>query len=175
MDEKRYLMSVLICIKDEEKEEVQVRGEIAGIVNSLEEDALLEIVKDVDVEQKYKWIFKFWKELSENEKLEDFPFEPLKGYEPEKNTGRYAISVTFNLPTEDGGNIVKEILEEVESLDYDGVRAFLKLKYPEIQGNDYYVKVIKELEEDESMEMFEGYRWIVPSNFDNASLLDIHE
>lgn len=175
MNERRYLISVLVCKEDEENQQVQILGEIATIVNSLEEDALLEIVKEVNIDQNYKWIFKFWKELSENEKLEDFPFEPLKDYTPKEDTDKYAISVTFNLPTEDGDNVAKEILEEVESLDYYEVRAFLKLKYPEIQGSDYYVKVIKELEADESLEMFEDYRWIVPSTFDNISMLDINK
>lgn len=171
--EKRYLVSAILFKEDEE---LRITEELHGIVYSLESDYLKDIIDEYTSSEHItydSYLFKFWRELDEDEEFnfDIYPFESLKDYQDKKKDNtRYVISITYNVADDDDkGCLIREYLMEVDSLDYDGIRHLVKLDYPEIQG-DYYVKVIKELQEGESLDMFENYHWI--SDDDRFKVID---
>ena len=171
--ERRYLVSVLLFKEDEQS--LNVTEELHGIVYSLEPDYLKDIVDEYLSSEHTtcdSYLFKFWKELDEDEEFnfDIYPFESLKNYQDKKKDDtRYVISVTYSVPDDDGTCLIKEDLMEVQSLDYDAITHLVKLDYPEIQKN-YYIKVIKELQDGESIDMFENYHWI--NDNDNFKIIN---
>lgn len=174
--EKRYLVSAVLFKEDGDC--VKVNEELHGIVYSLESNYLKDLVDEyISSEHTVcdSYLFKFWRELDEDEEFNFdiyiYPFESLKDYQDKKKDNtRYVISITYIDDDEDDkGCLIREYLMEVDSLDYDAIRHLVKLDYPEIQGN-YYVKVIKELQEGESLDMFENYHWI--SDDDRFKVID---
>ena len=170
--ERKYLVSAVLFREDGE---LRITEELHGIVNSLEPDYLKDIIDEYLSSEHTtcdSYLFKFWRELDEDEEFnfDIYPFESLKDYQDKKkDNSRYAISITYSVEDDDKGYLIKEDLMEVASLDYDGIRYLVKLEYPEIQG-EYYIKVIKELQDGESLDMFENYHWI--SSDDKFKVID---
>ena len=171
--ERKYLVSAVLFREDGE---LRITEELHGIVNSLEPDYLKDIIDEYLSSEHTtcdSYLFKFWRELDEDEEFnfDIYPFESLKDYQDKKkDNSRYAISITYSVEDDDDKDcLIKEDLMEVASLDYDGIRYLVKLEYPEIQG-EYYIKVIKELQDGESLDMFENYHWI--SSDDKFKVID---
>ena len=171
--ERRYLVSAILFKEDEE---LRISNELHGIVNSLEPDYLKDIIDEYASSERITYdyyLFKFWRELDEDEEFnfDIYPFESLKDYQDKKkDNSRYVIGITYNAADDDDKDcLIKEDLMEVASLDYDAIRYLVKLEYPEIQGG-YYIKVIKELQDGESIDMFENYHWI--SDNDRFKVID---
>lgn len=171
--ERRYLVSAILFKEDEKS--LNVTEELHGIVYSLELDYLKDIINEYLSSEHTtcdSYLFKFWKELDEGEEFnfDIYPFESLKNYQDKKKDNtRYVISITYSVPDDDGDCLIKEDLMEVQSLDYTTITHLVKLEYPEIQEN-YYIKVIKELEDGESIDMFENYHWI--NDNDNFKIIN---
>ena len=161
--ERKYLVSAVLFREDGE---LRITEELHGIVNSLEPDYLKDIIDEYLSSEHTtcdSYLFKFWRELDKDEEFnfDIYPFESLKDYQDKKkDNSRYAISITYSVEDDDDKDcLIKEDLMEVASLYYDAIRYLVKLEYPEIQG-EYYIKVIKELQDGESLDMFENYHWI---------------